>query len=451
MNAVGEASASGAAGLLTAAFRVTLANLATTGYPRDVCRRSLTLKAFYSCVAALLLAGVAVPASAAGELPDTRTPLGTPVRALLWLQPETDELLDRIRGQTNDLAAELLVDAFEPMPGDLGAQLRIAHSLSARQSATVVIWFVKQMAGERHFTVNIALPNTHRLLTRDLGPYGSESDGTRLSSAVKETAALVVRAAIQAVLSGSIAGEQDVGGFREVTESQATEIARPAAQAAGSEQSAEPEGETAQPSRATTSARATSTAERQEQSENANSRRWPWAIAAEWLVLYDGAQNEPFAQCALLRAERSVQWLRAFALASGCLNREIDRDNYGRFRIGRQGAAVGANAILWQAGFEASLGAQVGALVYRRTTLPAPGAASPKTHVMGAIGPEFRLLVPARGSRLQAGLVVGLDFVTSSLTIGYADSGATAVNHFTPITKIGPVQPYVTLGLTFRL
>jgi hypothetical protein len=174
-------------------------------------------------------------------------------------------------------------------------------------------------------------------------------------------------------------------------------------------------------------------------------------VGAEWLVLYDGAKNKQFAECALLRAERRTQWLNAFTVASGCLNREIDGASYGRFRVARQAATIGANAILLQRGIEASLGARVGAVFYERTTLPAPGAASPKTHVMGAVAPEFRLLVPARGSRVQAGFVFGVDFVTSSLRIGFVDPAAPGPNHFAPVTKISAIQPYATFGLAFRL
>ena len=100
---------------------------------------------------------------------------------MVWLQPATVEVLDRIRGQTSDLQVQLLVDALDPMPAELGTQLRMAYTLSQRQDVAVVIWFVSQADPERHFLVNIAIPKTQRLLTRDLGRSDAGSGNVGLS------------------------------------------------------------------------------------------------------------------------------------------------------------------------------------------------------------------------------------------------------------------------------
>lgn len=375
-----------------------------------------------SCLAAAMLTALAAPSATAAEGRDTTVSTSAPLRALLWLQPDTDDVLTRIQGQTNDLRVELLVDVRDSMPSDLGAQLRMANGLSQQQNASLVIWFIKQPDAESHFIVNIALPKTRRLLTRDVGPGGVASNGSLLSSAVKESAALVVRAAIQAVLNGSPIGEVHAARFDIVAEAQTNEQVAPPLPpvATDSEESRAPKRG---PMNAATPVGIGSVEAKPDQSQQpsvtSRNRDWPWALGLEWLSLYDGAKGRPLAECGLLRAERRVQWLKAFVDASACLSREIDSDKYRGVSIARQQGAVGGNLTLLRTWLEVSVGAQAGAVFYRRTTTPllAPGATAmpPKTHVMGAAGLEFRLLVPARGSRLQAGFVLGLDFVTSSL------------------------------------
>ena len=368
---------------------------------------------------------------------------------MLWLQTGTDDVLERIRGQTNDLQVELLVDPLDPMPADLGTQLRTAYTLGVQQNVSLVIWFVKQADGDRHFVVNIAIPKTQRLLTRDLGPSDTGSGDSGLSSAVKESAALVVRAAIQAVRSGLTIGEVRAAGFGDVTAPQTAsavppEGAAPAAPIADGKPGAW---------------RDATDVPRQAPEANAASlanRNWPWAIGAEWLAVYDGPKRHPIAECASLRAERRVQSMTAFMSGGVCLSRDFD-NTHGTFRIERQQAALGASVILLQTGIEANLGAELGAVFYERNTLPrGPGLYSvgaPTTLTIGRFSPEFRLRFPARGSRLQAGVTLGADFLTSSVKIGYrVYDGTQRSSNFTfdQMTQIGVVQPYVALGLAIR-
>jgi len=383
--------------------------------------------------AAVILA-LAMPRFASAEGQSVDSPSSVTLRATLWLQADSGEVLERIRGQTNDVQVELLVDSFDPMPSDLDAQLRTAYAIGEKQNASLVIWFVRQADGERHFVVNVAIPKTRRLFTRDLGQSVANLDNVGLSSAVKESAALVVRASIQAVLSGWTIGEVRVAGPVEAT--------------------------TPQPAAAI--AKEIRAAEVPVQLPPSNSprvviRELPWAIGAEWLAVYDGPKGHPIAECASLRAERREQRVKAFMTGGWCGSREVD-NAHGAIRIGRQQAGLGASVILLHSGIEASLGAQAGVVVYERNTVEElPGfhaIASPATHVIGRIGPEFRLLVPASGSQLQAGFVVGVDFLSNSLKIGYRvyDVSPVPVSpQFDQVAQFGIVQPYVTLGLTWRL
>jgi hypothetical protein len=389
--------------------------------------RSLTVRVSSLAVVALLC--LAEPGLAMAQAERAGAP--SQLRAMVWLTPETYEVLERIRGQTNDLSANLLVDSRESIPSDMNAQLQTAYALGSRQDVSLVIWFVKQPDAERRFTVHILIPKTQRMLTRDLDPGDADSGGAGLSSVVKESAALVVRAAIQAVLSGSTIGE--VARFDELAELPSSEAEAPPGI----------ENDTARKAVADTSARAQAATKTGEPSSSRVGR--PWALGLEWLLPNDGV-GSGFAECSLLRLERRMQPLEAFVAGSGCLPRKVE-SHEGVVRIWRQQAVIGANYILRQTGFEASLGAQAGVVFYERETLKMwNGTINTSTlHALGSAGPEFRLLAPAHGSRVQAGFVLGVDFLAYSMSIVYAD----IVNR--PVTRTYAVQPYAAFGLTLRL
>ncbi len=173
------------------------------------------------------LLGLAEPGLAWAQAERVTAPTGSQLRVMVWLNPETYEVLQRIRGQTNDLNVDLLVDSRDSIPSDMNAQLQVAYALGSRQDASLVIWFTKQPDAERRFSVHILIPRAQRLLTRDLGPSDADSGGAGLPSVVKESAALIVRAAIQAVLSGSTIGE--VARFDELAEPPSSEAEAPPA------------------------------------------------------------------------------------------------------------------------------------------------------------------------------------------------------------------------------
>lgn len=383
--------------------------------------------------------------------------LRAPLRAMVWLKPETDEVLERIRGQTNDLDVELLVSELDPIPDRLGSQLRDAYALSERQKVSLVIWFVKQPDEEHHFMVHIAIPETRRLLTRDLGPSEADSSSTKLSSAVKESAALVVRAALQAVLSGATIGEVQSGGFDDNSNSPTASASEPAPTATPAHdgqpeaaREAAKEGPNPPPA-----SRETSTLKQPTPRAPPELNGWPWSVGFEGLVQYDGAGSgvNNLAECTLLRMQRRLVPFVAFIAGSACLPREIG-SAYGTIHLGRQQAVIGAKLILLQTAVELSLGAQAGAVFYERETrYPRLGvtAGAPKVYPIGTLGPEFRLLVPAQRSRLQAGFAVGMDFLTNSLSIGYTVPGSAGVATYAQAVRIGNVQPYAALGLALRL
>jgi hypothetical protein len=411
------------------------------------------VKSIWCCMAALLVTAASVPAVAVAEAQSADTPASAPLRALVLLQPEMDDVLDRIHGQTSDLRVELLVDSVESMPSDIGAQLRLVSARSQQRNVSLVIWFAETVSATPRFIVNITLPEQHRSLTRDLGPSVAAGGGGGPASAVKESAALVVRAAIQALLSGATIGQAEgwsmnhndaSGQGQSNTQSVATGAPNASSDGAGHA----PWRDTIEASKTPPS---TPRAVPQPRAPVARaSRDWPWALGVEWLSVYDGAVGHVFAECVSMRAERQVRLVRPFVDASMCPEREIDGGKYGRFRIARQQATLGASVRLLRTWFDASVGAEFGVVAYERVTVPTPGAAAPKTHVMAAGGPALRLVAPAHGSRIQGGFVFGLDVLTNSMKIGYRDPAAAAPDSFVEIAKLNVLQPYVALGLGVR-
>ncbi|HEY5958147.1 MAG TPA: hypothetical protein VIV60_16400 [Polyangiaceae bacterium] len=384
---------------------------------------------------ALVFLAVAGPRFAFGQGREPNAPSNARLRAMVWLPPETEEVLARVRGQTNDLAVDLVVDTHEPLPGGHEAQLQIAYSFSERREVTLVIWFVKQPDADRHFVVNIAIPSMHRLLTRDLGPSNAESGGIGISSAVKEGAALVVRAAIQAVLNGSTIGDVHAAPVEAPIEAPAQRVT-PAARSSGSGA----DGREA----ALQSPKATPYAPEAPQSDAHSRGDWPWAVGLELFVPYDGVGNNGIADCGSLRLERLSRPLLVFVMGGGCVARNF-RVADGTVSVGRQQAAIGANAILWDKGLQLSAGVQVGAVFYERKTLDFPLGTSraSRTHALGVAGPEFRLIIPPGDSRLSASLTVGVDLLSSPVIFSYRGSLGL------PTDQANRVQPYASLGLAF--
>jgi hypothetical protein len=113
--------------------------------------------------------------------------------------PDDRPLLERVRGQTNDLDVTLLTDSETPLESSLGAQLESARALAESYQARVVVWFVRD---ERALTVFVSEPKAGRVLVRRL-----ERSSEQLAySAQHEAAALVVRTAMRALAHGGEIG-----------------------------------------------------------------------------------------------------------------------------------------------------------------------------------------------------------------------------------------------------
>ncbi|MEY4509260.1 MAG: hypothetical protein RLZZ450_1382 [Pseudomonadota bacterium] len=113
--------------------------------------------------------------------------------------PEDRALLERVRGQASDLAVSLEVDETAGLEPSLREQLDTARTLAAQRDARVVIWAERTGESLEIVVADLALD---RVLVRALESARSPEE----RSAQDEAAALVVRSALKASLSGEALG-----------------------------------------------------------------------------------------------------------------------------------------------------------------------------------------------------------------------------------------------------
>lgn len=118
--------------------------------------------------------------------------------------PDDRLLLERVRGQTNDLDVQIETDSGRPLEPSLAEQLRTARTLTESRRARVAVWFVRDDSG---LTVHVSEPGAGRVLVRRLEHIVEEGQGTALSaSADSEAVALLVRSALRALAAGGEIG-----------------------------------------------------------------------------------------------------------------------------------------------------------------------------------------------------------------------------------------------------
>ena len=136
---------------------------------------------------------------------------GTHVRATVLVSSADDRtLMDRVRGQTSDLDADITVHDARSVAPTYEARMREADAAAKRSQANAVIWF--RVVGAS-ITVYVAVPAQDRVLVRSLGGGSGKP-----SSATLEAAALVVRDVIRALGQGATVGE--LRGERDATDVQ---------------------------------------------------------------------------------------------------------------------------------------------------------------------------------------------------------------------------------------
>lgn len=122
------------------------------------------------------------------------------LRGLFWVTvPDDRALLERVRGQASDLAVTLEVEETADLEPSLRDQLATARTLAAGHEARVVVWARRTAASVEIVVADLALD---RVLVRALEDASSADE----RSARDEAAALVVRSALKASLSGEALG-----------------------------------------------------------------------------------------------------------------------------------------------------------------------------------------------------------------------------------------------------
>jgi hypothetical protein len=361
------------------------------------------------------------------------------LRAVVWLGRGTEGLLDRIQGQTHDLGVDLVVESTEPLPSDRGAQLRVARRLTERLDASVVMWFMPRGVNRNDLLVRIALPRSSRLLERDLGTIDPDANRIGLSSAALEAAALVVRAAIQALLAGTTIGVENVGRFDNASSTKKLDPASGMPAIANSPARQEPV-EPPRPTRLRESRPLDKP--RPAQLSGARAAVPGWVFAVRGLLLDDGTTDYAVAECLAIRVGRNESSVDMFLAGSSCLPRDV-ANPYGTIRIARQQVVIGSNLFLFRAALWGSVGIHAGVTMYGRRTLSEADGVSgrePQTYTLATAGPELRLQLPASSSHVCAELALGVDFNSRSLQMGYLLPG------YQQVTDIAPIQPYLALG-----
>jgi hypothetical protein len=327
--------------------------------------------------------------------------------------------LERVRGQTSDLAVSLLAREDGPLEPSFERQLERAEQLAAEQRAHAVVWFAQRSAGQRaepaDWLVYVATPADGRVLAHRLEPdalaAGREQAAREANaSGLLEQSALIVRFALQGLIeNGDLATGQK---------------ARPAAERAPSPARAGSEAAAAAPTRSEANGAAATAVppaevEAPDESLAAIERDAPrGGPSAWWLALgYELAADgfAPAGQDALwARASVALgRWEPGLVVSAGLPAERAAEPAGMRLQRVRFAAAL-AGRVPLAARWSLAAGAQAGALLQRRETIGTGAGATARAARWNAalvLGPEAAVHWRSPGW----GLVLGaaLDFLPS--------------------------------------
>jgi hypothetical protein len=323
-------------------------------------------------LAIALAAAISAPSGARGDTPEARSArkamnvraAAVPMVVVVRDGGEASLAIARLRGQLADLDVTLAIapGAVEPV---LAVQLTAAARLAAAYGARAVVWFLARGGG---VVVAIATPDDHRLFVREI-PAADPS-------AVAEAAAVAARGALRAIGEGGTIGV--------VVE----EVRAPP------------------PPRLP--------------------RRWGVDLAVGWQVALDAGADAGAHAIAQRTSVALGPWAIALALSFGAALRDAGPAGEGAtgvaVELSRSAATVGLERRV--AGF--AIGASIGAIVYRRTTVETPAelmATPSATRAAFVAGPELRWRWRSRGGYLGLDVTAGLDVVVGAPDLAIARGG----------------------------
>jgi len=338
------------------------------------------------------------------------------VRATLLVSSSKEDraLTERVRGQTSDLDAEIIVRDTRSLPPTLEARMRgadaiAAASIATASSADAVVWF---RVADGEVIIYAVIPAQDRVLVRSVGGPGKPSSSTL------EAAALVVRHVIRALGEGATVGE-----LREPPKDDA--LPAPL-YACASPVCAAPESPIALLT--PPAARASPT----------------FLGAAGWQIVR--ARDAPSVMNALgLRLGARYRWLSAaVALTLGAIDVERVRE-HADILVRRHSLGLAAGGS-WALGRDTSvdLNLAAGAVAFVRATRSlAPTIAPTETdsHVRAFFGPEARV-VSTIASPLSLVVSAGIDLVANTPRFEVMSApGSSAVY------ALAVAQPHIGIGL----
>jgi hypothetical protein len=293
--------------------------------------------------------------------------------------------LERVLGQTSDLAVTVLAREDGPLEPGYERQLERARQLASEQRVSAVVWFAQrsstQAAASESWLVYVATPADGRVLAHRLEPGASDDARDpavreESTSALLEQSALIVRFALQGLIE---------------TGDLATALPPPTAEAKAPARN--------RPERAEKTAVPAAEPEERDAASDASGQGAPAGDRVHaWFALGYELAADGFAPAGVhalrARAGAELDGWEAGLVASAGLPVERETAPAGmRLQRVRLGALLGARLPV-AARWSLALGAQVGTLLQRRTTIGAVAGATARASRWNAdlvLGPEVSL------------------------------------------------------------
>jgi hypothetical protein len=369
---------------------------------------------------------------------------------VVWEAADWEPLGSRIRGHTSDLSVKVLAASEPLVPDATSTQWRLSRKLADRYAAEAVVWFDAGALRERRVVLRLALPRLERLIERDLGGIAGAADRNQVPSVALESAAVIVREALQALLMGEVVGTSGSGRFDDVAESPAPP-APPAVAGAATAVDA-PKRATAPPDTAAPAAAAATPVSAGTQPPNtaapATLSSSRWAVGVGLQLSADGFGASGATEGLLAHLVWRGPAFELGAMANGNLPVSVHSEA-GSVRLTRQQVSVTAGVPLWKAPLGISVGVRLGPILYRRDQLTPSQDATARasaTHWLGSAGPVLTLRFPAQSQRFSANLAVGVDVVSHQVEVGYQSA-----NEFVVVQRSWPMLPWAQLGIAISL
>lgn len=378
-----------------------------------------------------------------GQVPDPPREVRSGEQVVVWQAPDWAPLYSRIRGHTIDLNVRVFAAPEPAIPEDPSAQWRLSRRLCEQYAAELVVWFDPGAIREGRIVLRLALPRQQRLLERELGGLGEAGERAKVPSVALETAAVIVREALQALLMGEVIGTSGYGRFDDVTEFPERKPA-----AAGIAIEPAPRVNAPPPAPSAAAPAVTTGTQPNKPTSTPRTQASTWELGAGLQMVADGFGPMGSSEGLLARIAWRSATFELGAMASGNLPVNVPSDA-GSVRLSRQQFGFIVSLPLSNAVLGISIGLRVGPTRYQRDRLTPSQEATARasaTHWLGSAGPLLQLRYPAQNHRFSTDLAIGADVPSHRLEVGYRTA-----SEFVVSKRSWPIQPYLQLGIRIGL